>query len=226
MHSGGGEGHHIHQRKDLGVTSHANDKRHLHQVVVSIAKPISFPLSIFFSLSHALLFPFYQVGMRQSREMFHILCMEMMPQRKNWIAALLFLSSWFTQFYYQLLLLCPLHSARQSVYLSSIRFNSEGKDVTSLVLVNDRQFMLDFDAAGYSAAFIDPYAALRSKKPLPTDPEGSKPSPYPSLYPLQNLGSLASFFIFIENSPKAELMWFLQPQNAAYIATPVLCWGP
>ena len=34
------------------------------------------------------------------------------------------------------------------------------------------------DAAGYSTAFIDPYAALRSKKPLPTDPEGSEDRPF------------------------------------------------
>ena len=27
--------------------------------------------------------------------------------------------------------------------------------------------------AGYSTAFVDPYAALRSKGPMPTDPEGS-----------------------------------------------------
>ncbi len=29
-------------------------------------------------------------------------------------------------------------------------------------------------AAGFSTAFVDPYAALRSKQPLPTDPEGSE----------------------------------------------------
>lgn len=31
-------------------------------------------------------------------------------------------------------------------------------------------------AAGFSTAFVDPYAALRSKQPLPTDPEGSESS--------------------------------------------------
>jgi hypothetical protein len=41
-----------------------------------------------------------------------------------------------------------------------------------------------WSAAGISNTFVDPYANLRSKQPLPTDPEGSKrrfpPPPPPS----------------------------------------------